>query len=446
MTRRHPNLLKYKNLQFNRLYVASPPDSSHFDEYLAILSANVLECKAPRTCSVYLNLHIIQTYAIKNNTENILVLLQVDQWNQAITDFLNNTLPNLFVFAIPLPSLGKPEVNIFTKKSIIQYVPSNTSKSELKFKQGAHLTRVLNDWIVFSKSSAKPFPDHKESSIEQVNGRSCEPKLISIHNSNAQYDFYFNPCPGSNRLAVFHQSAISRSAVNIPIFHRWKWSQDISAHAIVLNDPTLFLSSSLNCGWWLGEHNNRSFLTEFNGILKTLMIQLDIDENNLFIYGASAGGFSALKMGLDFPRSTIVVDIPQTNLLAYQQRKEVDNIIKVVYGIGSTRSSPEVASKLNLCMAYEEHQSVPNIVYLQNDLDSHHVEQQMIPFMNSLAKSESRAKFFFGTYTLRHPVRGGHTPLPRQCTINLLDCVMNGGVEGISQIHENLCLIEVAML
>ena len=98
----------------------------------------------------------------------------------------------------------------------------------------------------------------------------------------------------STKLVVMLQGAIDRTKIQLPIFQRWSWAEDIEASVLILNDPTLF-GNDLRLGWWQGEEEQYA-IPSAGEFIKLVIDKLGYSVKDLLFFGSSAGGFSALMM------------------------------------------------------------------------------------------------------------------------------------------------------
>jgi pimeloyl-ACP methyl ester carboxylesterase len=211
----------------------------------------------------------------------------------------------------------------------------------------------------------------------------------------------------SDKVVISGQDALNRSKPPLPYFARWSWHEHLPCSFVTFNDPTLYRSETMLGGWcqYDAGHFGVELIAE---VLDRLLTAAGIAQENAVLYGTSAGGFWALMTGALLPAATVVVDIPQTDLLNYPQRHHVRHLLDVAYaGIPQDEARERFAHRLVVSRYYEHLGRHPHrVIYHQNVLDPDHVETQMKPFVEatrSLGIVELRMHE-------RSNERGGHVP------------------------------------
>lgn len=245
---------------------------------------------------------------------------------------------------------------------------------------------------------------------------------VVIDADGITYEFLTQLDPGSKILIVFGQSALVRSTVQLPIFQRWSWAQDIpGASYISVNDPNLYLDDTLNAGWWFGT-SNRDTVREFASIVARAAERLSLRPEQVVFTGGSAGGFSSFQMAACLPGSRVVVDIPQIDMRAYSLQGEADSAARVAFGVDTIRDVPaDLLHRVDVTQRFVHEQHIPDYMYLQNLRDSTHILRHFQYFIDSTMRLAHDHKWAIHTaeielYSAWNVNRGGHFPLNRADT------------------------------
>lgn len=249
----------------------------------------------------------------------------------------------------------------------------------------------------------------------------------SITGTGLPYSFYFHRDNTSKKLIVMFPGAIPRGKKDIPDYQRISWAKEISGNVLYLQDPTHFLDKSISIGWFQGCETYNP-LDEGVSIIKNVLKNLDVSTKDLFFFGSSAGGFSALMFGGYFKHSTLIVNNAQTNVLKYNEI-HVKRFLK--YGFNSIdyeKYTENYSHRIQPMLVYSAQKYVPNIHYYQNLADDTHYKNHTISFVdevNSLkasigSESIFKITFYFDAVT-------GHSPMPKQKTIRVLNKILAGG-------------------
>lgn len=250
-----------------------------------------------------------------------------------------------------------------------------------------------------------------------------------IFRKNVAFEMYCNLKHDSNILVVIGQSALDRQKTQLPAFRRWSWSHEMKYSCIILNDPTLYLSSELEGGWFVGDRKHHYIVTAAN-IINEIADKANIPTKNIIFMGASAGGFTSLIMASCLEGASAYVDVPQTDLRLYCHKKPLENIASASFSSNNIEACyKQFSDRFSVIDFYKKINRVPNIYYLQNsnDITAGHVSSQFGTFINGLMQimatspSSRKAKIVTETYDRSHLLRGGHFPLPKKLTLHYLD-------------------------
>lgn len=310
----------------------------------------------------------------------------------------------------------------------VQGVPSSEPK-EFALKVGAHISRLLRSQGPGAPINpvSRAFPDaRREVSVDEDwvspdGGR----EVVRVWDRGVPFDLFCDLRPGCQDLVVLGQSAVTRSSVTLPTFHRWSWLDDLDASGIALNDPTLYLDDALDGGWWFGTPE-RDYLSDVVRIIERVRDSLGLRNRDIVFYGGSLGGFSSLQMAACLPGARAVVDNPQTDMRRYSQRSAADAAALAAFGSSSITDVPdELLHRIDVVERFISVEHVPEFLYLQNTMDHSHVSAHCGELYRRLtelmtdrpwAREPNRLEFY-SAFSFH---RGGHFPLGRHETVATL--------------------------
>lgn len=190
------------------------------------------------------------------------------------------------------------------------------------------------------------------------------------------------PAHGANALILLFHGAVNRAVRPFPSFLGYRRGVYPHAHQVALADPVVALSERLTTGWFAGSES-----TPLQQLLPPVLGQLveSIGVSKIIFTGSSAGGLAALYYSWHFPGSTAVVTVPQTNVYVYPRRSR-EVYLEVAW---PKLSASEYRPCLDLRDIYR-HGMDNTIVYLQSNLDHHHVRHHMAPFLESIPPADSK--------------------------------------------------------
>lgn len=187
-----------------------------------------------------------------------------------------------------------------------------------------------------------------------------------------------SPSQGARSLVVAFHGAANRAKRPYPQFLNFRAGIDSDAHQISITDATLGLDDELAIGWYAGAPGLllQELLPPFFDQLKQ---RLGIER--MIFLGSSGGGFGALFYSWHCSGSVAVVQVPQTNVWKYHLPGALRRYETTCWPGGL--ESHENAPVLDLRELYTKGSS-NSIVYIQSTLDTHHLHDQMIPFLAAL--------------------------------------------------------------
>lgn len=219
-----------------------------------------------------------------------------------------------------------------------------------------------------------------------------------------QFDMLWCPKPGSMRLFVFLCGDIQRAKTPPPVFSRWSWADNFPGHCLYIFDPTVY-ALPLTLAWYCGTSDFDPAYTVAR-IVNDVCQSKDIQEENVFLYGSSGGGFAALRFSLFFPGSVPIAINPQIDITTFHL-PSADGYLRKAFGLTREEARKRIPERVNL-FAHIDAFRRRRIIYAQNLLDPEHYENHYLPFCAALkaCKSYNTDQDLFHRVTFSHP--GGH--------------------------------------
>ncbi|MFI7481961.1 prolyl oligopeptidase family serine peptidase [Kocuria sp. M1R5S2] len=343
----------------------------------------------------------------------------------------DRALPDLVRISSYLPEnwylycLSRSLVRTHRPRCLFQATPSDISDRDFRLKVGGHLQRLVSQQPIGSpfNPDTPPFPRARADchDLPDIVRQGTARGVATVRSLGFRMDAMYTLRPDTRKLVIVNQSALSRKNQPLPIFQRWKWAPDIEATTLVLNDPTLYVSERIECGWWVGTQE-LDYVPLFSRAVGRLAAELDVPLEDVVFYGGSAGAFASLAMAAELPGSRAVVDIPQTDLRTYHIKSAINVLAQECFGVPDRSQIPEeYAYRLSVLERFRRLGRCPEFVYYQNTHDVTHVVDQYLEFAEQLQESFPHHRGEYRTYELNHPVKGGHTPLPRRTTVHVIN-------------------------
>lgn len=235
-----------------------------------------------------------------------------------------------------------------------------------------------------------------------------------------------------DRLLVTYNGALQRSkAPDGIIFQRSSWLGEFNSSVVQIADPTLVKESRLQIGW-AQYSKERWAIEDMTKVLDRVREIFNLqDSSSTLHYGSSAGGFQAIAMATLDVGSRAMVNNPQLDWSRYVETF-VNSLRQQVFdGEEIEKIREEAPWRVNVADLFELAGVVPEISIFTNIASSGDLDNQLVPFLSSLAANTP-----FGTdpkvHVHAYAHEGlGHNPLPKPKTIQTLNHALESLSEGV---------------
>lgn len=302
---------------------------------------------------------------------------------------------------------------------------------EFRFRTGANLQRLIHlqpatSPLKFTKPDFDFVPSEHSSSNDYVPSLE-QNEHVRIVEDGVRLEFLTSLRAGSSGLLVIGQSAVNRGVVKLPHFQRWAWGAEFEGGSfVVLHDPALFESTTLEAGWFFGD-TNHDYVDSVVNIVSKIAQSLNLSSRDVFFYGGSAGGFTSFHMGSVYPGSRVIVDIPQINMRTYPVKQAAAAACSAAFGTSNFDSLPaRFLPRVDVIERFRATKVVPEFLYLNNINDRGHFNSQFGYFLMNLHDLQfhhewARVPFRVEVYDQKNFLRGGHVPLNREDTMKQIN-------------------------
>ena len=202
--------------------------------------------------------------------------------------------------------------NIYTLFERLASIDALEENSDKKLQEIYHNFFITDQNLVTEKSRICSMDDEQ---ILLKDGR------FSLDHKGAHFEaFYKNAGRHDTLIVSFGVARPWKSGPfqkDHPVFIRWKWTPFIDGHMLCFEDPMYYLpppiGPNLKIGWFYG-NENEDYAVYTAEIIKKLAKELNITNNNIILYGSSAGGTAAIRVGAAIKESKTVAINPQLNI------------------------------------------------------------------------------------------------------------------------------------
>ena len=165
----------------------------------------------------------------------------------------------------------------------------------------------------------------------------------------------------------------------LPVFKRWSYYRFIDSIVLNIADPMFYKYENLNLGWYYG-NQNESYIEYLSEIIKKIQSLFQIQDNNLFFFGSSGGGYVALQLSMYFKNTIHIAINPQISISKYYyaskftQKTGINLQIKDFFRRNETDQIIIERIKQNL----------NKFIIVQNVKDEHDCSIHLFPLLNKL--------------------------------------------------------------
>ncbi|UVY85076.1 prolyl oligopeptidase family serine peptidase [Brachybacterium sp. NBEC-018] len=219
---------------------------------------------------------------------------------------------------------------------------------------------------------------HDYASLDALIGVDHVPEGdLTIHHRGLPIDVRVES-RGFDATTIFFHAALTSSKVPYPTFAGVALSEDLPTNRIHISDPSLHLDSALAVAWFAGNRHQPDLQDTIIAILRRLLP----DGQRPVFFGASGGGFAALRYAAEFAGSTAIPVNPQTDITRYTPA-HVERYARKAWALSSADELDSLPAVTDVSTIYRA--PVPNrVLYLQNTGDTSHVDDHMTPFVDAL--------------------------------------------------------------
>lgn len=230
---------------------------------------------------------------------------------------------------------------------------------------------------------------------------------------------------GADTLLVVSHGALARTKYKVPRFEFLSTLQSRNENLLFLSDGVLEVNPKLELAWFTGDAKD-DLTVRYSRIVRTVAEQLGAKK--ILFVGGSGGGFASVNLAASVEGSRALVFNPQTDIRKYWA-KSVLAYQRTLF--------PELDSPDELCHLEERASLVHRVsslppesyqlIYVQNDDDTFHIENHLKPFAKQLGMYPSTSVSPNGNVQIIvEPFASGHS-MPYRSVLNpLIDYALQG--------------------
>ncbi|WP_300258382.1 glycosyltransferase [Clostridium sp.] len=291
-------------------------------------------------------------------------------------------------------------------------------------KTSSLIENVLGTASVNSKIEKLPYPEYtiKYCDLNNISIENDNIYVLRVLKDDVPYEYLINRKSNSDKLIVFNNGAIAGGNVNVPVFQRHSWANQIKTSSVFCMDPTIYIDDYLQIGWGIGKNENY-YLENSSLILKTIIEKMNISLDNTVIYGTSAGGYLSIIMGIYLKGAKVVADNAQLDTTRWIFKEALDSVITFCFD--NVSDSLKYKERFSIMEAFKKSGYVPKIYLHVNLCSVADNSTQLIPFLYSMEESNDILGYNDIEVILHYEKEKGHNGLSYNDAIDFLYKVLD---------------------
>lgn len=209
---------------------------------------------------------------------------------------------------------------------------------------------------------------------------------LEILDNDVKYELIIKLSSSNKGLLCMGSGVIDQNTKSIPRFQRYRWKDNFEESLIYYFDPTLYLSTELQVGWCIGTKDDW-YVEKISKIIKKIISNVKIKEENVLFYGTSSGGFVSSTLATLIKGSTAFVGNFQYSIFKVHTKIHLKNMQKYCFeGLDDKKIRENYGYKVNLIELFKKEKYIPPIIYYVNANSKVDILGQCVPFIKDLEK------------------------------------------------------------
>lgn len=218
-------------------------------------------------------------------------------------------------------------------------------------------------------------------------------------------------------------SAASMKVREVPFWTGRGLTPSVDANFLLVSDPTMILDRTLNLGWYAGSREQPDLIETLTEIFRAVT-----SGTRPIFFGASGGGWAALKYAARLDGAAAVVVNPQVDIARY---KYFSPYLRKAWN--TEKGSEQLPFEGNVARDYSQGNDA-TVVYVQNSRDFHHRDEHFELFKSECGTPEK-------LIDLLPDLGPGHIAPARESLVDILKEVVS--TRSISELRTNLSSLPI---
>lgn len=243
---------------------------------------------------------------------------------------------------------------------------------------------------------------------------------IRVMDSGLQIDCHIARADG-DFLFVTQHGGLKRD-MELPVFARWQFTSVMKSTILCIADPTLYLDSAIQVGWYIGSKEADASQATAQ-IVERVAGQLGYPAEKVVFFSGSGGGFASLRTAAHLDVGRVVAINPQTTARKYGPGAIADVVRTLGYQNldEAERALPGRLDAIQTVQQAIDQGRDFKAIVCQNIQDEFHLRNHFTPFVEALEGKVAGGVSDNGRLkTILYDSSKGHGPEPLDVTKLLL--------------------------
>ena len=229
------------------------------------------------------------------------------------------------------------------------------------------------------------FPNLDFNHINELNLIDSPILDFNIESQGIKLNCRLNRQIQSDYLIVVPNGIVDRKQAVIPAFNRWNWLGVFKCTVLAISDPTLYLDSNINNGWFLGSKylDVTSFVADTVVKISNL---LGIDSKHIIFWNSGDGGYASILLS-SYINGASFVSINSPTMISNCNPVHIETLTRIFDETSSAEDLfklyPNKFSVINALQSSYEDSKITKGVIVQNTIDEKRYHKHYIPFCRS---------------------------------------------------------------
>lgn len=219
---------------------------------------------------------------------------------------------------------------------------------------------------------------------------------------------------GVDKWVVFFPGAFSREKP-MPRFQRSSYTKELPYNVISLFDPGLLINKNITNSWFSG--GSTWYAETVADLLKDFFDELGVLNENVLLFGTSAGGLPSLRVAMSLPKCKVYAGNIQTIANLHPAFRKMQPYLF------PEMTEEEILKNYPMRFDARNLDSPCQLYYFQNLSDKHHYKNHYSPYLSWYYSGD---RFLDAHFHLYDNPASGHDTIGRDNELSVITSILEG--------------------